>query len=433
MLLIHLSDIHLKSTDYNNPTDQNQLLRRKLESDIKEMCDSLNKRPDAIIVSGDISFSSNPQEYEFAKEWLRGLCRATNADYDSVFVIPGNHDINRAKTQDPILSAMIDKIRTFKDHNLETSLSKLFYDEEVSKLLIRPLENYNNFAREFSCQMDYKENLHIKKSIDISDNFSINIWGLNSVITSNKDDDDSPANMYVVPSYHSILENDGEINIVACHHPFNWLVNGDKFKEHLSETAKIILFGHEHNNRIISTEDFIQVSASAVIPDSDGRGTLPGYNIINISIIDDIEKNIVIDLYIREWQSNPPRFREKLPKNGDKFWSSQFKLKPKRKDKTHENKLKSENNFEPKSKIAEFVLTQIIESKETPNTIIKNNNDSILSFLSLKISERINIAKRIGVWKDDFLSMSDKDASINIINSAMNKNLMDELISNTKK
>ncbi|WP_170234382.1 metallophosphoesterase family protein [Azomonas agilis] len=53
--------------------------------------------PDAIIVSGDIAFAGAPDEFAFATEWLTKLCEACRCSLESVFVVPGNHDVVRER------------------------------------------------------------------------------------------------------------------------------------------------------------------------------------------------------------------------------------------------------------------------------------------------------------------------------------------------
>ncbi|MVF02237.1 metallophosphoesterase family protein [Serratia marcescens] len=429
MLLIHLSDVHLKSADHKNPMDPNQLLRAKLQEDISHMCDTLGKSPKTIIISGDIAFSGQEKEYQFAQEWLQELCTNVGADYSSIFITPGNHDIDRTVSENGVVSALIDKVRATKKGDTEQELIKIINEKSIAELLLKQIENYNNFARNFACDLNFNDKLHVTRRIEIEDGISLVLWGLNSVVVSDSKDSESDKNLFVVPSYRTILEQDGEVNIVVCHHPHNWLGNGKEFHEHVTNTAKILLFGHEHENRFVPTQDYIHISASAVIPDRDGGKTIPGYNIFNINLQDEgAEKSIVIDLYMREWQNNPPKFREKQPKANSPYLRNIFPIKKARARNGSSTKTTSElSNLQKKTDIAEFISTQIPEQHSNTDTIQHDERSLQFLFMNLSISDRRSIARSLNIDISELRHLNDKDASNAILNIIFSQNLDSEL------
>lgn len=415
--------------------DPNQLLREKLKEDLSHMCETLGEIPDVIIVSGDIAYSGNKIEYSFAREWLSELCNVIGADYRSVFVIPGNHDVDRSASNEAITSVLIDKIRTFVNGDVEQDIIKYISNENISSNLLKQIENYNEFAKEFACDLNFSQRPHATKLVKLSDEITLSLWGLNSVIVSNGDDSESKKNMYVVPSYRNILEKDGVINIVACHHPYNWLANGKQLREHITNTAKILLFGHEHENSFIPTQDYIQVSASAVIPDRDGGRTRPGYNIFKIDVDENDEgMHVVIDLYMREWQESPPKFREKQPKENSPFLRSKFKVKRnKTKSLSKENVDNADSIMLRKTEVAEFVSTQINEEPLKESIIPIDNSSLTLSFLKLSISDRRSIARELELNIEDGHLMPDKEFSLKVIKTVQALNLNSSLFNEINK
>ncbi len=425
MLLIHLSDVHLKSTDYKNPMDPNQLLRAKLQEDILYMCNTLGGTPKTIIISGDIAFSGQEKEYQFAREWLQELCITVGADYSSIFITPGNHDIDRSVSESGLVSALVDKVRSTKKGDTEQELIKIISEKNVAEILLKQIENYNNFAKDFSCDLNFSDKPHVTKRIEIEDGISLVLWGLNSVIVSDSKDSESEKNLLVVPSYRTILEQDGEVNIVVCHHPYNWLGNGKEFHEHVTNTAKVLLFGHEHENRFLPTQDYVHVSASAVIPDRDGGKTNPGYNIFKINLQDDgTEKSIVIDLYMREWQNSPPKFREKQPKANVSYLRNVFPIKKSITKNSSLTKAPSEFiNLQKKTDIAEFIATQIPEPQNVADTAQYDEGSLKFSFMNLSISDRRSIARSLNIDTFELRHLNDKDASNAILDIIFEQNL----------
>ena len=84
--ILHLSDIHI-----NN---QNEAIkfRSQLETDlIKEL--KVN-RLDYLIISGDITNHSTPEEYNAAFDLIERIVKRFGLDLSRVVVVPGNHDLN---------------------------------------------------------------------------------------------------------------------------------------------------------------------------------------------------------------------------------------------------------------------------------------------------------------------------------------------------
>ena len=91
-------------------------------------------------------------------------------------------------------------------------------------------------------------------------------------------------------------------------------------KDHLNDVARIQLFGHDHTNRIELNRDSIQISASAAHPDRIEHGWEPGYNLIELEVINTgPERELRIDAHVRIWQSRPGQFRPKMDGNKDVF------------------------------------------------------------------------------------------------------------------
>jgi 3',5'-cyclic AMP phosphodiesterase CpdA len=66
MLLIHLSDIHFIASEAGEPDDPNGGLRSDLLEDVRHMRATIGRPADRILISGDIAFSGQEAEYDFA-------------------------------------------------------------------------------------------------------------------------------------------------------------------------------------------------------------------------------------------------------------------------------------------------------------------------------------------------------------------------------
>ena len=90
---LHISDIHL-SIQPKHVYDEKIVLDELLK-DISNCIQKSDLHPEFIVVTGDISNSSKPEEYSLAKNFFDDLLKITNIAKDRIFIVPGNHDIDR--------------------------------------------------------------------------------------------------------------------------------------------------------------------------------------------------------------------------------------------------------------------------------------------------------------------------------------------------
>jgi predicted MPP superfamily phosphohydrolase len=90
---LHLSDIHFRR-NANTPWDACRDLRNELERDAIEIGKELGG-VHAILISGDIAFSGHEDKYKIAHDWLRQISKKLNCEPDNVWMVPGNHDVDR--------------------------------------------------------------------------------------------------------------------------------------------------------------------------------------------------------------------------------------------------------------------------------------------------------------------------------------------------
>src|SRR5258708_3057354 len=94
MLLLNISDIHFRYPFCNTQMDPDRPYRTNLVQDARSLMERLGA-VDAILVVGDIAFGGVKEEYDAALEWLRDLSAGCKCALERVFVVPGNHDVDR--------------------------------------------------------------------------------------------------------------------------------------------------------------------------------------------------------------------------------------------------------------------------------------------------------------------------------------------------
>lgn len=305
MLLLHLSDIHFNDRDINRTTDQNFGLRGDTIDDIKKMRQEIGKNVDAILLSGDIAFKGWDEEYDYAANWLRDeVCPAAGCEFENIVVIPGNHDVDRGETAEPLHVMLRKALRQAPEHKADADIRTFVNSKPASDMLLKPLDSYNRFAAKFLCEIGYpnetiKQKPYVERDFTLNDASTLRIWGFNSVLVC--DADDEPNKMFVDPSGAQVIRRKaGVTHLVMCHHPFNWLRNGTPFQERIEGIAKLQLFGHEHKQRVDEGRHFTRIKAGALNPDRDEGGWQPGYNFIELSVSGEADKRILdIRLWVR--------------------------------------------------------------------------------------------------------------------------------------
>ena len=92
---LHLSDLHFQKNDAH---DRNIVLEKLLDDIDKrtEKYNSVLQHIDFVCFTGDIAFAGKSEEYVLAFEsFIEPLLKCLGLDATRLFVVPGNHDINR--------------------------------------------------------------------------------------------------------------------------------------------------------------------------------------------------------------------------------------------------------------------------------------------------------------------------------------------------
>jgi len=149
LTFLHLSDLHFTVADANTAFDRDAKIREALLADLGK--DGRTKF-DAILVTGDIAYHGSAAEFVRAKDWFEVVRKITDSSPEALFVIPGNHDVNRkAVEKDSSLWELHQSLRK-KDMSYENrlaSLNKKLRDGSFD--FLTALTEYRAFSGECDC------------------------------------------------------------------------------------------------------------------------------------------------------------------------------------------------------------------------------------------------------------------------------------------
>lgn len=315
LLILHLSDIHFRKSEISTAQDPNFHLRSELVHDVVRQSKLLGS-PDAIVISGDIAFAGDQDEFEFATDWLGKLCEACGCSMQSVFVVPGNHDVVRGLADQDLVQLIHGQIKRSADPTAE--LAKYLSNPAVSRLLYESLDNFNQFAFQFLCDLLPPERTRATRDLTLNDGSVLRLWGLNTAVVSSGHD--KAGELFVDRASLQITRQPGVVNLVVAHHHLSWLRQGPELADHLNDVAPIQIFGHIHTNRIEMNRDFMRLTASAAHPDRREAGWEPGYNFLEVSVVGGPEaRKLHLKAHVRVWQTAPGGFQAKMDKNAPIF------------------------------------------------------------------------------------------------------------------
>ncbi|MBG7622104.1 metallophosphoesterase [Herbaspirillum sp. AP02] len=310
MRLLNISDIHFRAPECLTPAlDPDAAFRSCLEEDVEALCVA-SGAVDAILVCGDIAFKGDPQEYEVAERWLLRLAEKCGCSPDEIYVVPGNHDIDRGISgrMQSIGNAQ-QAIASATENQRDSVFRRQLQDQQTRKDLFRPLEAYNDFAEKFACNV-YPDQPFWTHCLQLEPNITLKLFGLTSTFISGLGDRDIEPGRLYLSSIQTVFSRERNVlNLVLCHHPPSWFLDERTVDDNINNRVQIQFFGHEHRQRCIPTNQYIRFLAGAVNPARDEPDWKPGYNLIDLSIQGEgSNRSIKIDAHVRGFQNAPEMF-----------------------------------------------------------------------------------------------------------------------------
>ena len=234
---LHLSDLQFKS----DAKDAYLSLLRDIEQYASDL--------DFIFVTGDIAFSGENSQYENAIGFFHKLIDITKVSEEHLFIVPGNHDIQR------------NLIQPGQDYK-----SKVTYGQYKSLIEGTPSIVFENFYR-FSEALSGIERERIANGkpyyrTDIMLNgATVTVIGLISAgfsLSYSERDSIVLDERSVIEAYSDV--NNSNIVITLLHHPvifFNQK-NAKTISQIISKHSTFVLHGHSHDNELGSLQRYTQ-------------------------------------------------------------------------------------------------------------------------------------------------------------------------------
>lgn len=256
--IIHLSDLHITSS---NQFETNNILRSLRADIIKRLHDADLKDP-IICITGDLTYSGKPEEFESVKAFSDSLMKDIGAK--AIFFSPGNHDLNwsdNLRDNQDLMEDLIDSAQRGMER-----VERRFERDSDRKNLQTGMSNYYNFIS--SMGQSYSPYLYSLKSFTV-EKFKVNFISLNSAYLFSQK---YSYYGYIGEKQISFATNEADsvgdldssfrvFNISMFHHPFEAIVpSAQQSTENLIKgRSDVILTGHVHSLRA-----YIDITASLI-------------------------------------------------------------------------------------------------------------------------------------------------------------------------
>lgn len=275
---LHISDIHfLPKNEWRDNESRSSLLTH-LKRVFEE---SPQLRPDLIFCTGDIAFGETSrntlsEQYTDAKTFFDLLLNVCGPDdkpllKERLFVVPGNHDINRKSINSDAQRTLVTKAED--SHRYVNEVNDRFSNKSIEFIdAIKRQDEYSRFLVEYlPHQVDINGRNVYQKRLNIGE-VAVEIFGFNSAWTASGPEDDR--NLWLAAlSQFSLASREfkeADIRIGLIHHPAEWLALADRKVtiSRIQADYDFWLHGHSHDTWVTPTSTNVTIGAGAIGADS---------------------------------------------------------------------------------------------------------------------------------------------------------------------
>jgi tetratricopeptide (TPR) repeat protein len=233
---LHVSDLGFRG---GGSYDRDAVLGALVDF-VKWFRDERGRRPDLVFATGDVAHAGQANEYEAATKFFDDLIAAAGVERRRLFVVPGNHDVDRKKG--------IGLARTF----LSRDEADEYFDPRIPKTHITFKQHafvqwYNRYFEGIRTFPD-NSTCGPLEVIDIP-GVKIGVLPMNSALFCQGDDDYDKlwiGRRCLSPAMEKLKELGTNFNIALIHHPLDWLssIERGNIKDSLQSSVHFILRGH---------------------------------------------------------------------------------------------------------------------------------------------------------------------------------------------
>ena len=247
--ILHITDLHFKSDRAHNQ----RVVLDALLDDIKLQSVRVGE-PDLVVFSGDLVHNADDENVydKLYDDLLDPLLDAVNCDHSRLYLVPGNHDIQRTQVQ----SLKTEQREFTKYCATRDTLNERYFDGSIGKFA----RNKCSIFYEFQSFFEAEGTIFANEFVQVYDlpEKGISMLCMNTSWMGNAGlDKVSDLRNLLLPeaslveAFHHVPQ--GRFVVGVQHHPTNWLAEfcETDFKDYLGGKIDLQLIGHVHDPRPI--------------------------------------------------------------------------------------------------------------------------------------------------------------------------------------
>jgi predicted MPP superfamily phosphohydrolase len=263
--ILHISDLHERGERESEPWRRRRVLGQSWENNLSEL---LQDGPiDLVCFTGDVADWGRSGEYELATGFFEDLLKRLALGRERLFVIPGNHDIDRS-----IHHAAWEGLREAGPKVDDLALSRWLaggdapygVDETWREQVLARQAAFRAWVRDDLGRIELDPtrsphgNLGYHATLEMR-NTPVHVIGLDTAWLCGDDTDTGHLRLTDEQVMNLATDTEGRplsgLRLVLMHHPLHELADGPQARRLLAEHADLVLRGHLHETEFSTWTD----------------------------------------------------------------------------------------------------------------------------------------------------------------------------------
>lgn len=266
---LHLSDLHVQNENW-----QQDHVLRALVRDLPKLLEERELRPDLLFVTGDVAARGQRAEYDGAFIVLEQIAKLLGLDRrERVFVVPGNHDVERGKIGGMakghhawLMELESDALRSAVGELLGDPKDFARYGDRLTEWCAFT-DKFLGPARSVSSDRPWRSDV-----VDVG-GLAVGVLSLCTAWASGPDDRKGSLILGERQIHDMVAEardSGAHLKIVLMHHPLHWLHDGEysAIRGRLEREVDVVLHGHVHDAHsalhVAAGSAHVEIGAGAV-------------------------------------------------------------------------------------------------------------------------------------------------------------------------
>lgn len=272
LVWLHLSDIHFHpKTGWRDGHVRQELLDFLREGFINGSL----PRPHLVFCTGDIAFGETSgaplkQQYEKAASFFDRLLECCKLPRERLFMVPGNHDVNRQEIMGDQQARLIEMAKTPREHVADIN-QRFDSASKDHRSAMERLQEYGQFVQSYRPELHRKDYHLYAWQLEV-EGWRVGVAGFNSAWSCAGPEDDRHVWLAGQWQFNHMAEGlrGADLKIGLIHHPFDWLNEAEhhEAEQRASKDLHFLLHGHTHTAWVRPTDNCVLVAAGATGADT---------------------------------------------------------------------------------------------------------------------------------------------------------------------